>query len=387
MLAALVESHTARGRTREAIALAERYLETAYLAEEMHQRLIELYAIAGDRAAALRQYERCVALLERELGVDPLPETQAVYQAVLQGEIPARSRPAPGPADVPRQASPADSPLLGREGAWRVLEELFAGARAGMGRAVLLAGEAGIGKSRLMLDFAQEQAGQAILLAAGCYPGAQPMPYLPLVDALRPHLQAGRLAGQVDPIWLAEASALLPELRSHFPQLPLPAPGAPEQVRARLFEALRQLALGLAGKEPDGPALLLCLDDLHWADRATLDWLAYLGRHLASVRALVLGTYRTEEAGAVRELRRELRRAAVLAELPLPPLAEADVLNLLSRMAPEAAHRAAQGDLTRAPSPPPLLDAYRRPGSGHGDRYLLHRRVPAPVQQPGRAEP
>lgn len=72
-------------------------------------------------------------------------------------------------------------------------------------------GEAGIGKSRLMLEFAESQAGQAVLLAAGCYPGAQPVPYLPLLEALRPHLQAGRLAGRVELVWLAEASALLDE--------------------------------------------------------------------------------------------------------------------------------------------------------------------------------
>lgn len=335
ILAGLVEAHSSGGRYKEAIALAERYLETNALAEGMHRRLIELYAIAGDRAAALLQYERCVALLERELGVGPLPETEAVYQAVLRNEVPARGRPAPAPGSVARLASPADSPLVGRDDAWQALDALFAGARAGVGRAVLLTGEAGIGKSRLMLEFAEARAGQAVILAAGCYPGAQPVPYLPLVEALRPHLRAERLAGRVDPVWLAEASALLPELRAAFPQLPAPAPATPEQARARLFEALRQLVLGLGGQDDErGPVLLLCLDDLHWADRATLNWLAYLGRHLAGLRALVMGTYRAEEPGAVGDLRRELRRATVLAELSLPPLAEEDVARLLRVLAP-----------------------------------------------------
>ncbi|PJA58050.1 MAG: transcriptional activator domain-containing protein, partial [Rhodocyclales bacterium CG_4_9_14_3_um_filter_68_10] len=86
-LAALIEIHRQRateghpGEYEAAIACARRYLANDDLAEEVHRQLIELYAAVGDRSAAVRQFEHCVTVLERELGVSPLPETQAAFQA------------------------------------------------------------------------------------------------------------------------------------------------------------------------------------------------------------------------------------------------------------------------------------------------------------------
>jgi DNA-binding SARP family transcriptional activator len=84
-LAMLVEGYAAAGAYQAAIDAAQRALATDELAEDMHRRLIELYGVMGRRTAALRQFERCVVVLERELGVDPLPETRAVYEAVRDG--------------------------------------------------------------------------------------------------------------------------------------------------------------------------------------------------------------------------------------------------------------------------------------------------------------
>jgi len=90
-LATLIEERAGRGEYASAIACARRYLATDDLAEDIHRRLIELYAASGDRGAALRQFEQCVMVLERELGVNPLPETQAAYRAALGGETPPES--------------------------------------------------------------------------------------------------------------------------------------------------------------------------------------------------------------------------------------------------------------------------------------------------------
>ena len=85
-LAVLIETLAIDADYRGAIGYAERYLALDELAEDVHRRLIELYALDGNRSAALRQYERCVIVLERELGVSPTAETQAVYRAVLRGD-------------------------------------------------------------------------------------------------------------------------------------------------------------------------------------------------------------------------------------------------------------------------------------------------------------
>ncbi len=341
-LAALIEEQAARGEHTAAIAHARRYLATDDLAEDIHRRLIELCAITGDRSAALRQFERCVAVLERELGVSPLPETRNVYQAILEGRLPSDI--APVSRLVWTTLPSLDVPLVGRERALRQLERVYSKVQLGRGGVVLISGEPGVGKSRLMQDFARLQSAGAgiharpLILAGAGYPDAQTMPYQPVVEALRPALST--LVGQPSglssstfvgqPSGLPAMSRLIPELRDLYPDLPAPTPAEPDQSRARLFEELCQFILGLAvGPSP----VLLCLDNLHWADNATLDWLAYLGRRLCDKRVLVIGTYRSAEADAVAGLRRGLARQGILSELQLQGLDEDAVLQLLSHLA------------------------------------------------------
>ncbi|NOZ30064.1 MAG: tetratricopeptide repeat protein [Chloroflexi bacterium] len=341
-LEALLEGWTARGEYDAAIACARRYLETDELAEDVHRRLMALYAAVGDRGAALRQFERCVAVLERELGVSPLPETRAIYQEILDGHPPPLQRPVVSPAWTTLPS--LEVPLMGRDEAWQLLEQAYARARAGHGGVVLISGEAGIGKSRLMQDFATRLQGQALVLVGTGHFGARTTPYQPLVEALRPVLSDGKrgrgdggsssasipsLLHTVSPVWLAEASRLLPELQERIPDLPRLLPSEPEEARPRLFEALCRIVLGLA----DGPRpVLLCLDDLHWADSATLDWLAYLACRIHGRRLLILGAYRCEEADALGGLRHSLARAGRLSELGLTGLDAETVLRLLRHL-------------------------------------------------------
>lgn len=334
-LSALVEVYTTAGEYEAAIACAGRYLAADEMAEGVHRRLIGLYATSGDRSSALRQFERCAMVLEQELGVEPLPETRAVYEAALRGALP----PEPAPmSEAARSELPGlNIPLIGREEVLNQLAGAYASARAGQGGVILIAGEAGIGKSRLMQEFATRWRGQALILSGTGYRDVQTMPYQPIVEALRSAFQhqpanAHPWVGVrhlLQRVWLAEASRLLPELRDLVPDLPAPIDVGPEQARARLFEALNQLTLSLAqGLYP----VLLCLDDVHWADRTTLKWLVYLGRRLCGSRLLVIGTYRCEEANAVSELRQGLARQGILADLNLTGLDEADVIELLRHL-------------------------------------------------------
>ncbi|MCE7979778.1 MAG: hypothetical protein DYG89_01185 [Caldilinea sp. CFX5] len=326
-LAHLVDQAAAGQDYPTAIAYAQRYLAHDELAETMHRRLIECYAAGGDRGAALRQYETCVTILERELGVDPLPETYAAYMAALAYRpLPTRQPPPPLLwTTLPGLAAP----LVGRAPVLDQLAQHFTRASQGQGRVVLLVGEAGIGKSRLLQEFAQRLGENALVLAGAAQPGEQSLPYAAITQALRRGIHLTDAMLTVEPIWLAEASLLLPELRTLYPDLAPPLQTDPTQARTRLFEALCRLLLALA---TDDPPLLLCLDDLHWADSATLDWIAYLGQRLRGQRVLLVGTYRSEEPDRLLELRRVCRRLGLLTEIELTGLAPPAIGDLLRQI-------------------------------------------------------
>ncbi len=331
MLAALTDEAASAGDYASAIAHAQRYLAVDDLCEDIHRRLIALYGAVEDRSAAQQQFERCVTILERELGVDPLPETQMTYHAVLEGR---RSPPtSPELRPVWETLPGLTAPLVGRHEALAFLESAYRATRAGQGRFVLISGEPGIGKSRLMRDFAARLEGQALIIAGAGHPDTRAMPYQPLIQALRLGFKLRPPELLSHSRWLVEAARLMPELRDVYPTLPDPAPLQSAEVRARLFESLRELVLSLAsGRRP----LLLCLDDLQWADSVTLEWLAYLGRALRSTPVLILGTCRSGDGETIAELRAALRRCDVLSELPLAGLEAPAIWQLLHQ--PACAH-------------------------------------------------
>lgn len=84
VLRALLRSEAARMDYDRAIKYARMYLHVDEMAEDIHRELMVLHVMSGDRPAAIQQYKRCLAILQRELGVDPLPETRAIYKAILQ---------------------------------------------------------------------------------------------------------------------------------------------------------------------------------------------------------------------------------------------------------------------------------------------------------------
>ena len=89
-LSQMIEEAMQGGNVVDAIELAQRYLYINRLDEEMHCRLMELYAISGNRGASLAQYRECVNILDEELGILPLSETTALYSAIVKGTFPGR---------------------------------------------------------------------------------------------------------------------------------------------------------------------------------------------------------------------------------------------------------------------------------------------------------
>ncbi|HET9494746.1 MAG TPA: AAA family ATPase [Chloroflexia bacterium] len=305
-----------------AINYTRRLLRHDPLQEAPYRDLMRLYALAGDRAAALRVYHECASTLEHELGVEPAHATREAYQRLLEaGDTAAAQRPAPS-------EMAAAAPLVGRKHEWQQLQHVWRAAAQGSPRMALLSGEAGIGKTRLTEELLEWAGRQGIATAsARCYAAEGQLAFAPVVSWLR-----ARPLPALDRVWRTELSRLLPELLAHYPDLSPPEPITEPWQRHRLFEAL---ALALLHSRP----LLLFLDDLQWCDRDTLALVRFLLRYDRHAPLLVVGTLRIEEAGEdnpVHELLDDVQRDAQLTTLVLAPLSESDTAALgaeLSRRA------------------------------------------------------
>jgi DNA-binding SARP family transcriptional activator len=343
---ALLSEQTRAGLLQPSVQTALRLLALDPLDEAGHRSLMRLYARQGRRGAALRQYQVCVDALRRDLGVEPEPETRRVYQEILQrGQAEATEPVPPAPAARPRLRPPRvraggplhETPMVGREAEAAWLVEALGAAWQGDARVVLVIGEAGIGKSRLVAELTAEAARRdGRVLLAGCHETEQSLPFRPWVDALReghaladPDLLAGLSA-----VWQAELARLFPELGGPSPPIPTTAAD-----HVRLFEAVAELTARLTAQRP----LLVALEDLHWADEMTLRLLAFLGRRLRGRPVLLVGTAREEELGdatLLGQLARELDRDHQLLEMVLSPLSQQETERLVRSLAGGRAHGA-----------------------------------------------
>ena len=211
--------------------------------------------------------------------------------------------------------------LVGREEELSRLEDALLAACRGEGSVVVLAGDAGIGKTRLCAELATraERIG-ATVMEGSCSEAELALPYLPFLEAIGNHLSAGGSATLRQGLGVH-----VRELAKVFPQLAEDRPADSQTEtpdgRLRLFEAILAL-LGLASK--DG-GLLLIVEDLHWADASTRELLDYLTRRLRNQRLLVVATYRRDEMHRKHPLLPTVQgwqrsRLAQLIELePLPP--------------------------------------------------------------------
>jgi DNA-binding SARP family transcriptional activator len=338
----LVEQQARKRASEPAIRSALRLLALDVTQEVAHRALMRLYVQQGRRAAALRQYQTCVAVLQRELGAEPEVETRQLYQEIVrrrdqvQGrQEPTGSRvnsmPSPATPASPARAlagrsepQPAETPLIGRSTELATLANTFAEAQWGRGRVVAIVGEAGLGKSRLVAEQARRASEQkARVLVGRCYESEQILPFGPWVDAFR----AGHVVPE-DPALLALEPAWRAELARLFPEIAVAGlPPASDNAR-RLFESMTYLVGALAANQP----VLLVLEDMHWADEMSLRLLSFLGRRVHPWPVLVMATAREEEivdVDALRQALAELRGEGHFAELVLSPLSRPDTSALV----------------------------------------------------------
>ena len=293
-LAALVDAYQRAADWRVVIEIAQRALAHDPLQEPMHRALMQAHARLGERPEALRQYDTLRATLERELGVVPLPETEMLRAAIVKGDFVETQHAASLQKTAPKRP-PIDktaAPYIGRRTERAALDEELDTASRGGARVALLTGEIGIGKSRLWQEWSATLPTEMTVLSTRCLDSTQALPFAPLIELFGRCRKAITPPSPISPIWLAEVARLLPEIRQRFPDLPAPATLPPDEERRRVFEAFTQILLALARP------IVLFVDDAHWADQATLDWLGYLAHAMRDQALLLIVAYRAEDAPA-----------------------------------------------------------------------------------------
>lgn len=326
---ALIDLLTEARDYRAALEHAQRLLQSDPLQETTYARLMQLHAALGDRATALRIYHLCRTTLDRELGVDPSPTTQAIYERLLNLEHVGAQGVTPATEGMRMTAD-----LVGRTAAWQRLQELWARTNHSHPALIIVSGEAGIGKTRLVEELAEWANRQGITTAtAHCYTAGGRLAFAPIQAWLRtPTLQ--RHLAKSAALWRSELARLLPELLTTDQPTGNASPMTETTQRRRLFEAM------VHAIEQSPPPRLLVLDDIQWCDSDSLDWIEYLLRNAGQIRLLVVATLRSGESAqgdALTNLRLRLQRTGHLHELELARLNMAETGQLVANLTGRAA--------------------------------------------------
>jgi len=311
-------NHALARRYPEALEAVDSALALDPLQEDVQREALRLHMLAGDRTGAIRRYDDLRRLLDEELGVDPMTETRALYDDIINDRLQSSPRPA-SVTSISSVLLPAhqELPFVGR-----TLELSQLEAVAGSASLILIEGEPGIGKTRLALRYAEVRGLRPWLGAA--YELETGVPYAPIIDMIRVGLatlpgRGDQLAG-LAPVWRGEAARLLPELAG--PEFAFPGAVVTEEARVR--EALFRVLAALYQVTPG----LLVLDDLHWADAATLAFVAYVVRRAAAegLPLAMLATARPHGVGSgLGQLTRGLARDGRLTSVRLGRLEPTEI--------------------------------------------------------------
>jgi DNA-binding SARP family transcriptional activator len=317
-----LEAEIAAGRGEAVVAS----LEAAVAADPLRERLWWLLMLAlyrsGRQGDALRAFQRARTMLVEDLGIDPSPELRNLEQAILEQRVDVDALIGASADRRPRRTRRPIPDLLGRSQEWSVIEEFVDDTRGTGGGLLLLMGEPGIGKTRLLDEAAVHvEAAGGIVIAGRVFEAERGRPYGVWVDALR-----GAPLGDVDEPVRSDLAPLLPELSERPVHLDDPN---------RLYDAAVQVISGLAKRSP----VAILLDDVHWLDEGSLALLQFAVRHLNAATADVafLATARPAELddnAACRRFLERLRRDDALHELPVGPLAAVTIAELTEPIAP-----------------------------------------------------
>ena len=331
-------AHLAQGRPGPALAAAEEAIGGEPYRESAHRLAMAAHAAAGSRGEALRAYERCRRLLAEELGVRPAPETESAYLTLL-GDAPEAGTTTNSAESEPRRplaqvGSMYDVPFVGRQRELGTLVDALTAAKRGEApRLLLIAGEAGAGKTRLIREAVLAIANEGVNVYWGHCDEDHAMAYQPFVQVLSeftsatPTAELGRRLGHRG----GELVRLCPDIATRWPDAPAPLHSDAETERYLLHQAVAEW-LGRAA-QPNG--LVVVLDDLHWTEPDTIALLRSLLVTRMSGHLVIVGLFRADEIGDGHpfvDLLADVPRVSSTVRIDLTGLARDDVVALVNHI-------------------------------------------------------
>jgi hypothetical protein len=327
----------------ESVAVITQHLNVQPVAPSWHNALVPS-AMEG----------LILQLMEKDPG--KRPGTAAEVREALEGILATESNAPPEPSEA---AAAADNPMyrrsfVGRETELHQLQAAYDAAVSGQGGLVMVVGEPGIGKTSLTeqtTTYATIRGGRTLI--GHCYEeGSLSLPYLPFVEALRSYVLARDPEGLRQDLGTGagEVARIVSEIRDRL-NVELPPTGALEDDRWRLLQAVTSFVRSASTVQP----LVIVVEDLHDADRGTLDLLLHLARNLQGSRLLIVGTYRDVEVDRAHPLSStlaELRRSQNFLRIPLRGLTADEVQRMMSAVSQqdipwpfaELVHRQTEGN-------------------------------------------
>jgi len=327
----LAEAYGQNGHFRQASELCYEILSLDRTHESACRLLMSCLVSLGEIPAALRVYEDVVQTLRSDFDIEPMPETTDLLHKIHQLE---RGE------DLEIQdwtlsssETGISTPCVGRGNEISQFSKLLSQASAGQGQTVIVSGEPGIGKSRLIQEMtflAHQQGFQAF--NAQCFEVEQTLPYQSLINLVRQMITNDNQWQMLAPVWLRELAVLVPEIEEVAFSATTPAPlldDLDENHQGRLFQAIYHLFLSQA----EGQKSIFVVEDIHWADTSTLLCLHYLTRNIAPFPIALILSYREENistnAGLV-TLLTSLHREEHVTLFPLTRLTETDTKAFLT---------------------------------------------------------
>ncbi len=319
-----------RGHYEAALIHARRLAQHDPMREEAHRQVMRLAVLLGRHNDAICQYEQCRRILAEELGAEPSQATEDLYQATLADREEGRHTVVA--TESPLFDTAGRMPFVGRDAERSTLVQHLDAAIDGQGSLVLVEGESGVGKTRLLAEVVEDALWRGMEVLWGRSPPSGGMPYAPFADALNSSLtslRARQLTQQLDSIWREQLVPLVPRLRSPD-DTATEAVLSPADEQSRMREAISRAFLALAHLTPT----FVVLEDVHWADEDTIQALTQLAGRVEPHRLVVAVSYRHAEARERTEvwnLLRALDRRSYCERLSLTACSPAQTEELIRR--------------------------------------------------------